>query len=212
MGSSFELAVRDLEVRGAGNILGREQSGVIQEIGLEMYFKLLKDTLENLSKKDSEKTFCSFEPELKLEVEALIPAHYMPEERDRLYHYRQIAMAPSEQTLERILEEMKDLYGDPPSKVLTLLELRRTGLLARQLGVQKVSQTKHELVFEVHPDYQSAFGEACLERLSMDKDVRFSKEGWIFLRRYPDVSGITQARRMLELWISWTNHKEACVL
>jgi len=135
----------------------------------------------------------------------------MPEERDRLYHYRQIAMAPSEQTLERILEEMKDLYGDPPPKVLTLLELRRTGLLARQLGVQKVSQTKHELVFEVHPDYQSAFGEACLERLSMDKDVRFSKEGWIFLRRYPDVSGITQARRMLELWISWTNHKEACV-
>ena len=211
MGSSFELAVRDLEVRGAGNILGREQSGVIQEIGLEMYFKLLKDTLENLSKKDSEKPFCSFEPELKLEAEALIPAHYMPEERDRLYHYRQIAMAPSEQTLERILEEMKDLYGDPPPKVLTLLELRRTGLLAQQLGVQKISQTKHELVFEVHHDYQSAFGEACLERLSMDKDVRFSKEGWIFLRRYPDVSGITQARRMLELWISWTNHKEACV-
>lgn len=212
MGSSFELAVRDLEVRGAGNILGREQSGVIQEIGLEMYFKLLKETLENLSDKDAEKTFASFEPELKLEGDALIPAQYMPEERDRLYHYRQIAIAPNEQSLERILEEMADLYGDPPPRVLTLIELRRTWLLARQLGIQKVSQAKQELVFEVHPDYQWDFGNTCLERLSMDKDVRFSKEGWICMRKVPNVSGIFQAYRTLELWISWKNSKEACAL
>jgi len=77
-----------------------------------------------------------------------------------------------------------------------LLELRRTGLLARQLGVQKVSQTKHELVFEVHPDYQSAFGEACLERLSMDKDVRFLKKDGFFTkisRRFRDYSSSSNA-------------------
>jgi transcription-repair coupling factor (superfamily II helicase) len=213
MGSSFELAVRDLEVRGAGNLLGREQSGVIKEIGLELYFHLLKEAIDGLKTTQGHpKTLAlPLDPEIKIEAEALIPTSYMPQERERLYHYRRIATALDDQELDRFLEEMQDIYGEPPEQIRNLFTLKKVWIYAKKLGIQKILPTDKEILFAIHPDWHGPFGEACLRELSKDSSVRFSEEGGVYTKKDKHVSLIQQALLTLERWLGWMNRKEVMV-
>jgi transcription-repair coupling factor (superfamily II helicase) len=137
LGSGFRVAALDLEIRGAGNLLGGEQSGQIDAVGFEMYMKLLEETVRELKGEDLED---DLRATVNLRIDFRIGESYVPDMNQRLMIYRRIAAARSEDELTRIMEEMRDRYGQPPVAVLNLADYGRIRVLADQLGVESLER------------------------------------------------------------------------
>jgi len=118
----FELAERDLEIRGAGNLLGGEQSGHIDAVGFEMYMKLLEETIRELRGEEIED---DARATVNLRVDLKIDERYIPDMNQRLMIYRKVASARTETELGSTMEELRDRYGAPPESVLNLAEYGR---------------------------------------------------------------------------------------
>src|SRR6516164_6656567 len=112
LGSGFRVAALDLEIRGAGNLLGGEQSGQIETIGFEMYTKLLEQTVKELQGEEVED---AVRANVNLRVDLRIDDSYIPDMNQRLTIYRRIAAVRSEEELERLMDEARDRYGPPPA-------------------------------------------------------------------------------------------------
>src|SRR5208283_5660824 len=117
-GGGFKLAMADLEHRGAGNLLGREQHGEIAAVGFELYTEMMDQAIHELR---GEPVKPDFEPELRLGIPAYIPDHYVPDENERLILYRRLARAESEQDLDDLRDEMRDRAGPIPALVENLI-------------------------------------------------------------------------------------------
>ena len=137
LGSGFRVAALDLEIRGAGNLLGGEQSGHIDAVGFEMYMKLLEETIRELKGEELED---DLRATVNLRVDLKIDDSYVPDVNQRLMIYRRIAAARSETELETALEEMRDRYGAPPDSVLNLAEYGRIRIMADRLGVDSIDR------------------------------------------------------------------------
>jgi len=135
LGAGFRIAARDLEIRGAGNILGGEQSGQIAAVGFEMYTKLLEETVREMK---GEKIEEEVETSMNLGVDIYIPRDYITEENLRMTFYKKIASASTEERLEDIRNEMRDRFGAVPANVDALLHFVRVKWFAKQLGVLSV--------------------------------------------------------------------------
>ena len=140
LGSGFTLATHDLEIRGAGELLGDEQSGQIQAIGFALYNELLTRAVASLraGKEPAFPDSLEHGPEIELGLPALIPDDYMPDVHMRLVHYKRIASAASAAELTALQIELIDRFGLLPTATRTLFELTRLRLLAQQLGVTKI--------------------------------------------------------------------------
>ncbi len=140
LGSGFTLASHDLEIRGAGELLGEEQSGQIQAIGFTLYNELLARAVESLRRGEEPRLDDPLEhgPEIELGLPALIPTDYMPDVHMRLVHYKRIASAASPDALRELQVELIDRFGLLPPQTKTLFELARLKLLAQSVGVTKV--------------------------------------------------------------------------
>lgn len=128
IGSGFNLSMRDLEIRGAGNLLGKEQTGFIDEIGFDLYIKLINEAVEELRYEEFKEVFKSLpkpqertEPTIDTYFEIGIPEEYMPDQSDRLNFYTALYSVNSFQEIEELKEEMKDRFGDYPEIVKRLL-------------------------------------------------------------------------------------------
>jgi transcription-repair coupling factor (superfamily II helicase) len=137
LGAGFKIAALDLELRGAGNLLGGEQSGHIDAIGFEMYTSMLERTVRELK---GEVEVEEAEVALNLGLNIRIPAEYIAEENQRLRMYKRVAGVDSEQQLEDVTAELTDRYGEPPATVRTLLEYAALKLLARRVGVTAIDR------------------------------------------------------------------------
>ncbi len=137
LGSGFRVAALDLEIRGAGNLLGGQQSGHIEAIGFEMYTKLLEETIRELKGEDVED---DARATVNLGVDLKIDEGYISDVNQRLTVYRKIAAARQEQELESALDEMRDRYGDPPPSVLNLAEYGMVRILADRFGVESIDR------------------------------------------------------------------------
>ncbi|HEX9405917.1 MAG TPA: transcription-repair coupling factor, partial [Thermoanaerobaculia bacterium] len=137
LGSGFRVAALDLEIRGAGNLLGGEQSGQIDAVGFEMYTKLLEDTIRELKGEDLED---DLRATVNLRIDFRIDEHYVPDMNQRLMIYRRIAAARAEQELNRIMEEVRDRYGPPLVAVLNLADYGRIRVLADALGIESIER------------------------------------------------------------------------
>src|SRR5207344_761 len=122
LGSGFRVAALDLEIRGAGNLLGGEQSGHIEALGFELYMKLLEQTVRELKGEDLED---DVRATVNLRVDLRIDEAYVPEQNQRLMLYRKVAAARREEEVDRILEETVDRYGPLPDSVLNLSDYGR---------------------------------------------------------------------------------------
>jgi transcription-repair coupling factor (superfamily II helicase) len=137
LGSGFRVAALDLEIRGAGNLLGGEQSGQIEAIGFEMYTKLLEQTVRELKGEEIED---DVRATVNLGIDFRIDDEYVPDMNQRLMLYRRVAAARSFGELDKILEEVRDRYGPHPDSVLNLAEYGRIRIMADQLGIESIDR------------------------------------------------------------------------
>lgn len=135
LGSGFRIALRDLEIRGAGNLLGEEQHGFINAVGFELYADLLREAVERLKGKAPSR---KVEVRVELPLEAYIPKDYIEDETLRVDTYRRIALLDKEEKIGEMVEELKDRYGEPPKEVENLLAIVSLKLLALEAGINRI--------------------------------------------------------------------------
>jgi transcription-repair coupling factor (superfamily II helicase) len=142
LGSGFQVAMRDLEIRGAGNLLGAEQSGHIAAVGFDTYARLLAESVAELRGRPlpEEK-----EIRIDLPVKAFLPVAYLGQESLRLDLYRRIASARTDQEVDRIRDEAEDRFGPLPPEAETLLDVARLRVACQRLGVEEVSTFRRQI-------------------------------------------------------------------
>ncbi|MGB3827290.1 MAG: transcription-repair coupling factor [Ornithinimicrobium sp.] len=136
LGAGMAVAMKDLEIRGAGNLLGGEQSGHIAGVGFDLYVRLVGEAVAEFK---GEGEAGPVEVKIELPVDAHLPHDYIPGERLRLEAYRKLAQVKDEAELAEIKAELVDRYGQPPEPVLTLLEVARLRTVAREAGIGDVA-------------------------------------------------------------------------
>ncbi len=144
LGAGFQIAMRDLEIRGAGNILGPEQSGHIAAVGYELYCRLLEQAVQGLR---GEKVPVPPEVHVELAAEAYIPRSYVSSGRQRMEVYRRLAMCQATEDLAQLERDLADAYGPVPAVVQTLLALAEIRILAGQLGIERIVLMPPDVIF-----------------------------------------------------------------
>ncbi len=193
LGSGFNLALRDMEIRGAGNLLGAEQSGFIMEMGFEMYQRVVEEAVQELKDQEFEGLFEKEaqsrkdeqrESIIETDFEALIPDLYVESDRERLDIYRRLYQAQTLGAVASIREELSDRFGDAPEEVDFLLLQVEIKTMALQLRIPKVELSGvHLVLFLPSPGDTAFYGkgegeramfQSVMEELALSKDVRFS--------------------------------------
>ena len=155
LGQGFKIALRDLEIRGAGNLLGVEQHGAIASVGFEMYLQMLQGAVEKVrSGQESRVGDVLSTPELSIDLplDHFVPRSYIRDERLRLDAYRQLAAAEDEAELESALRSLRDRYGPPPAQLGNLIYSLRVKLQGERLGLRAVVADGHDIAIRVDPD------------------------------------------------------------
>ena len=172
LGSGFKLALKDLEIRGAGNLLGVEQHGAISAVGLELYNSMLRDAVE------AQKTGAPVEMpatlSLDLPLEHFLPREYVPDEKLRLQVYQDLAAVEDEEALAKAEANLKDRFGQPPAPVRNLLYALRVKLLARRARLTAIETDGEWLVLRLPADW-SGDGRRLENQFRSILHVRFGK-------------------------------------
>ena len=152
LGSGFKIAMRDLEIRGAGNLLGAEQHGHMEAVGYDLYCKMLNEAVRQMKGEIPEEIFNTT---IDLDVDAYIPASYIPNEYQKLDIYKRIAAIESEEEMDDMLEELIDRFGDLPKKVQQLLQIANLKALAHSADVAVVEQKQDTYRFVMYEKARS---------------------------------------------------------
>ncbi len=180
LGAGFQLAMRDLEIRGAGNLLGREQSGYINAVGFEMYQRLIEEAVREVQLAELGQDAEEREPvelKLRLDADAFFPEPYMPEGSLRLNYYRELSKAKKLERVEEVAEDVRDRFGKLPEAAENLFDMVRVRVIGEKLGAERIEILVPEMVIEFPK------GQMTRERLleiaakSADFPVEFSASG-----------------------------------
>ncbi|WP_291280298.1 transcription-repair coupling factor [Galactobacter sp.] len=136
LGSGYQLAMKDLEIRGAGNLLGGEQSGHIAGVGFDLYLRLVGEAVADFK---GEEDAAPAEMKIELPVNAHLPEDYVPGERLRLEAYRMMAQAATEEAIGEAVDELKDRYGELPDPAQMLVDIARLRMSARSAGITDIA-------------------------------------------------------------------------
>ncbi|MCP4612876.1 MAG: transcription-repair coupling factor [Planctomycetes bacterium] len=176
LGAGFRIALRDLEIRGAGNILGSEQSGHIQIVGYQMYCELLTEAVRKLKDEPVEPIPTAV---LDLGFATYIPKNYIPVNRHRMDAYRKIAVAKGDEDLKQIKGELTDVYGPMPDEVKLLLDLAKLRIMASRCDIKSIVASGEDLIFtftkDAEPPSKSFFSK-------VSGKVRISDTRTVYLR------------------------------
>ena len=151
LGSGFKIAMKDLEIRGAGNILGREQSGNIMEVGFELYIQMLDDAIRNLK---GEKPHSMFRTPVFLNTDVFIPDGYMPDERQKIEFYKRFESCETSDEIDLIEKELADRFGPVPVEVKRLIELERIRTLASALAIDEIIEDSRVIRIKISGESQ----------------------------------------------------------
>jgi transcription-repair coupling factor (superfamily II helicase) len=156
LGQGFKIALRDLEIRGAGNLLGTEQHGAIAAVGFEMYLQMLQSAVSKMRSGDEETAvgdvLSTIEMNLDLPLDHFIPRSYIRDEKLRLGAYRQLAGTEDEQELDAVLRSLEDRYGPGPKQLDNLAYSLRVKLRGQRIGLRGVVADGHDIVIRVDPE------------------------------------------------------------
>jgi len=149
LGSGYHLAMKDMEIRGSGNLLGKEQSGFIEEIGLDLYSKMLAEAVAELKGQKPP----IFEPiPFTIDFDAYIPGDYIPDAENRIWAYQRLFTADKLEKLDRIENELADRFGKLPDETRNLMQFLRSRVLATMAGFNSVSFSKHWISLAFNTD------------------------------------------------------------
>ncbi len=173
LGSGFRIALRDLQIRGAGNLLGEEQSGNIASVGFTLYVELLEEAVARLKGTAGPKPV---EASLEIPVTAMLPKLYIPEEEPRIDLYSRLARCQELDRLDLLQAECEDRFGPLPPEARTLFQVTRTRIMASRAGVRKITRVLHHLRFEFAPDRRPDPNRLLHARSAFFKRVFFSPQ------------------------------------
>jgi transcription-repair coupling factor (superfamily II helicase) len=154
LGAGFKIAMRDLEIRGAGNVLGPEQSGYIATVGYELYCQLLEEAVHQLK---HQKKITRPEAHVEIGVTGIIPKQYIPNDRQRIDVYRRITRCSSVENVSELLKDITDAFGDPPRQVILLFALTELRLLSGHFGIDKIIRKDPDVIFHVQNAQRASF-------------------------------------------------------
>jgi transcription-repair coupling factor (superfamily II helicase) len=175
LGAGFKIAALDLELRGAGNLLGGEQSGHIEAIGFELYTQMLERAVREMK---GEAAPDEAETQLNLGLNIRIPGDYVPEENQRLQMYKRVARVETESQLGDVAAELEDRYGPPPPPVRNLLDYASLKLLCMRVGVNAIDRKRESVTFKfrqnaaVDPEQLARF-------VSAQRGAQFTPDGML---------------------------------
>ncbi|MBP9117554.1 MAG: transcription-repair coupling factor, partial [Methyloversatilis sp.] len=154
LGSGFYLAMHDLEIRGAGEVLGESQSGEMQEIGFNLYTDMLKSAVKSLQKgEDADLTQpLDIVSEINLHTPALLPTAYCPDVHERLTLYKRLANCETADEVSALREELVDRFGQMPDQTRALLETHRLRIAAKPLGITKIDAHDTQILVTFVPN------------------------------------------------------------
>ncbi len=197
-GSGFKIAMRDLEIRGAGNLLGAEQSGHMMSVGYDMYLKLLDEAVLEEKGEAPKTPDCTAD----LNVTANVDKEYVSRGEERMDLYRRMAAIRSQEDADDLLDEIIDRYGDPPKGVLNLIDIALLRAEAQKAGIQDIRQKAGDVLFTLadlpfeavsmlgsDPDYKNrlqfvATAKLPTLRLKLSSGVDSLKQSKVFIRRF----------------------------
>jgi transcription-repair coupling factor (superfamily II helicase) len=196
LGAGYRIALKDLELRGAGNILGAEQSGFAVSVGVEVYLRMLEDTVRSL--KGEARGLVAAPPEVLLDRAALLPDAYVPDDAAKLDLYRRLARSQSSGEIHELREEMVDRFGRPPAEAEALVALTHLRVIGARLGLETVLVRGEEarLVFRAGAVPRLANLTAAMDEVQFDADVRRAAPLVMKLRRLggmPLLAGLVRA-------------------
>ncbi|KOP28404.1 transcription-repair coupling factor [Exiguobacterium sp. BMC-KP] len=157
LGSGFKIAMRDLSIRGAGNLLGSQQSGFIDSVGFDLYSQMLAEAVEERKERmKGKKRVQKFVPEFTFSLDAYIPSHYMTDSELKIEFYKRLKYVDTVDSLEQLETEMLERFGEFPDEVARLIQLTRMRIFAERARVERVKQTepKIEIVLSLQSTQQ----------------------------------------------------------
>lgn len=166
-GSGFKIAMRDLELRGAGNILGECQSGHVETIGYELYVRMLEESIREVK---GEKLNLKEQTQIELSVDAYIPSNYITDNNQKIDMYNKIARIESREDLNEIFEELIDRFGDVPKAVVNVMNVSYLKSISTKLNFSKISEKDKSVIFKFDKDDKTI-----LELVSKLEDSLFAK-------------------------------------
>lgn len=199
LGSGFYLAMHDLEIRGAGEVLGENQSGEIQQVGFSLYTEMLKRAVRDLQAGREPDLSQPLEivSEINLHTPALLPSAYCPDVQERLTLYKRLANCETETDLRDLQEELIDRFGELPVQTQALLESHRLRVLMRPFGVVKLDASDAQITAQFSPDAPIDPARIIM-LIQKDRSVRMSGPDKLVKKiAVPDLRQRTQAVRDL---------------
>jgi transcription-repair coupling factor (superfamily II helicase) len=188
LGSGFKLAIQDLEIRGAGNLLGPSQSGHIAVVGFEFYTQLMEKAVKELK---GEEIIEEITPEIHFHLPAFIPEAYVKDSGERLSLYRRLSLSHSDEEVEMIREELMDRFGKIPKEVDHLLEVIKVKILLTRLSIKKLEETPSQIVLtfdestRVSPQRVVDFVHRREGESRLTPDSKLVVEGWPDMKKDP---------------------------
>lgn len=197
LGSGFRLAVQDLEIRGAGNLLGPSQSGHIATVGFELYTQLMERAVRELR---GEEIVEEVTPEIHFHLPAFIPEDYVEDPGERLNLYRRLSLCRSNEEVKKLREELGDRFGKIPEEAEHLLEVIKVKILLTKLSIKKFEETASQIVLtfdektRVSPEKVVAFVHQGEGRHRLTPDATLVVQGWPDVKKDP----FGAARKLLQ--------------
>ncbi len=195
-GSGFKIAMRDLEIRGAGSLLGEMQHGHMDQVGYDMYCKILDEVVKEIKGIEVEE---EIDVQIDINVSSYIPDEFIDNSSQKIEIYQNIALCKSEEDIQNVVDEIIDRYGHMPEEIENLLEITRIKNLCRQVGIIKISQKTNNVLF--YCDEQKFNGENVEKIIKQYKTrVQFSpgKNSYITLKNI-DKNIINEIKEFLKI-------------
>ena len=191
-GSGFKIAMRDLEIRGAGNLLGAEQSGHMMSVGYDMYLKLLDEAVLEEKGMEAKEPDCTAD----LNVTANVDQEYVSRGEERMDLYRRMAAIRCQEDADDLLDEIVDRYGEPPKGVLNLVEIALLRANARKCGITDIKQKASEIYFVLHNLNFDAVGQLCADPDYKQRVVFVAnaKQPTLRLKLVPGIDSLKQSK------------------
>lgn len=215
LGSGLKLAMRDLEIRGAGNLLGAEQSGFIEDVGFDLYQKIVDEAVDELKRDEFRELFreeiaeeerrieLPVNEELTVEIDgdALIPKSYIRDDSERYDFYMRLYGASDMVSIDRILSELRDRFGKLPDETLNLLTALRLRIAAMPTGATKLLWHDTEMRLELPPEgdqkYYNRWFQPVMYAINKERFVRLETKGKALSVLFSKVTSIDEAERVL---------------